>query len=126
MIPGPGAGLGYQSSGVRAGPLLWISSQVADEEHRGAGVAREIDNILDKIAVTCRNGSTTLTSLLRLRALVTRSGDARAIYTGLRKAVPSAPPVVNVLVVPAPLHVQGCSVALDAVAYVLHDGMQTE
>ena len=34
--------------------------------------------------------------------------------------------VVNVLVVPAPLHVQGCSVALDAVAYVLHDGMQTE
>ena len=33
---------------------------------------------------------------------------------------------VNVLVVPAPLHVQGCSVALDAVAYVLHDGMQTE
>lgn len=125
VVPGPGAGLGYQSSGVRAGPLLWISSQVADQEHLGAGVAREIENVLEKMAATCRNGGTTLASLLRVRALVTRPGDARAVYTALRKAVPSAPPVVSILVVPAPLHVQGCSVALDAVAYAPHDKTQT-
>jgi len=118
MVPGPGEGFGYQSAGVRVGPLLWISSQVADAEHRGGGAAREIDNILEKIAVTCRNGGTSPRHLLRLRALVGRRVDALAVYAALRKWVPDAPPTVCIIVVPAPLPVADCSVALDAVAHV--------
>lgn len=117
IVPGPGAGFGYQSAGMRVGPLLWMSSQVADKERRGAGAALEIDNIFEKIDTTCRNGGTSLGNLLRLRALVTHPGDALAVYAALRKAVPSNPPVVCIVVVPA-LYVSGCSVALDAVAYI--------
>ncbi|HLJ60207.1 MAG TPA: hypothetical protein VKZ50_10790 [bacterium] len=119
VVPGPGAGFGYQSAAMRAGPLLWMSSQVADQEHRGAGAAREITNIFEKIDTTCRNGGTTLGNLLRLRALVTRPDDALAVYAALRRAVPSDPPAVCVVVVPS-LYVSGCSIALDAVAYVDH------
>jgi enamine deaminase RidA (YjgF/YER057c/UK114 family) len=117
-VSGPGAGLGTQSAGIRVGPLLWISSQVADERCRSQGVTSEIDDVFGKLAVICGNGGTDLGSLLRVRALVTRTGDALAVYAALRKVIPSAPPVVTVLVLPAPLHVHGCSVALDAVAHV--------
>ncbi|HLN14413.1 MAG TPA: hypothetical protein VK587_14550 [bacterium] len=117
-VPGPGDGFGYQSAGMRVGPLLWISSQVADPAHRGGGAAPELDNIIEKIGVTCRNGHTALGNLLRLRALVSRPVDALAVYAALRKAVPSAPPVVCIVVIPSPLPADGCSVALDAVAYV--------
>jgi enamine deaminase RidA (YjgF/YER057c/UK114 family) len=117
-VSGPGAELGTQSAGIRVGPLLWISSQLADEGSRAQCVMREIDNVVERIAVICRYGGTTLNSLLRVRALVTRTDDALAVYAALRRVIPSAPPVVTVLVVPAPLHVHGCSVALDAVAHV--------
>jgi len=118
VVPGPGAGFGYQSAGVRVGPLLWMSSQLTDKEYQGGGAVREIDNIIEKISTICQNGGTTLANLLRVRALVTGTSDAFAVYAALRKAVPSAPPVVSMIVVPSPLHVGGCSVALDAVAYV--------
>ena len=118
VVPGPGEGFGYQSAGMRVGPLLWISSQVADPPHRDAGVARELDNLMEKIEVTCRNGRSALGNLLRLRALVSRPADALAVYAALKKAVPTAPPPVCIVVIPSPLPASGCSVALDAVAYV--------
>ena len=120
IVPGPGAGFGYQSAGVRVGPLLWLSSQVADPEARRDGAARELENILEKLGAVCQNGGTTLANVQRVRALVTRHADAPAVYAALRRAVPSPPPAVSILVVPA-LHVLGCSVALDAVAYVEDD-----
>jgi enamine deaminase RidA (YjgF/YER057c/UK114 family) len=117
VVDGPGAGFGYQSAGVRVGELLWIASQFADQGRR-SGAAHEIDNILSSIARTCQNAGTNLSNLLRLRALVAHPSDALAVYSALKNAIPHDPPVVCVLAVGAPMHVSGCSVALDAVAYV--------
>jgi len=118
VVPGPGAGFGYQSAGVRVDPLLWLSGEVADPEARGDGAPRELDNIVGKLEAVCRSGGTTLASALRIRAIISRPSDAPAVYAALRRAIPSQPPVVSVIVAPVPLHVPGCSVMLDAVAYV--------
>lgn len=118
VVDGPGAGFGYQSAGVRVGPLLWMSSQLADKEHRGGNAEREIENILEKLQETCQNAGTNLGNLLRLRVLLTRPADALAVYAALRKTVPADPPTVCIAVVEPPLLVSGCLVALDAVAYV--------
>jgi 2-aminomuconate deaminase len=116
VVPGPGAGFGYQSAGVRVGPLVWLSSQVADPEARGR-TPQELENIVEKLGTVCRNGGTTLRNVQRVRALLTRPDEVLSVYGALRKAVPGTPPAVSILIVPS-LHVRGCSVALDAVAYV--------
>ena len=118
VVPGPGAGFGYQSAGVRVSPLVWLSGQVADSAARGGGAAPEIENILEKLEAVCRAGETTLANALRIRAIITHPGDADAIYAALRRAIPSPPPVVSMIVAPVPLHVPECTVMLDAVAYV--------
>jgi enamine deaminase RidA (YjgF/YER057c/UK114 family) len=117
VVPGPGAGFGYQSAGLRVGPLLWLSSQVADEERRGSA-ATEVSDVLDKLEATCRNAGTGLASLLRVRAVLTRQADVPVFFAALRKAVPHDPPAAAVVVVDPPLHVGGCSVAVDGVALV--------
>jgi len=117
-VDGPGAGFGYQSAAVKVGQLLWISSQVADNEQLGGSTARQLDNIVEKIATTCRNGGTKLANLLRLRALVTDPADAMAVFAAVKKAIPSDPPTVCINVVDGPLLVSGATVALDAVAFV--------
>jgi enamine deaminase RidA (YjgF/YER057c/UK114 family) len=115
IIDGPGSAFGYQSAAVRLGPLVWISSQVASPEHRGH-VANEIDDVLDKIAVTCANAGTDLSNLLRIRVLLASADDAGAFATALRKAVGADPPTVCMAVVPTALPVPDASVAIDAVA----------
>lgn len=116
VIDGPGAGLGYQSSGVRLGPLVWISSQVADADRRG-DAADEIEAILTKINECCLNAGTDVSNLLRLRVLLTRAEDAAAVSAVLRKQLPADPPAVCVAVVPTALPVEDATVAIDAVAY---------
>jgi len=49
VVAGPGADFGYQSAGVRGGPLLWMSSQYADAKQLGGGTDKQIANILDKL-----------------------------------------------------------------------------
>jgi enamine deaminase RidA (YjgF/YER057c/UK114 family) len=117
VVPGPGDGYGCQSAAVRVGPLVWISAQVADAGCRGDGTGREADNIFEKIGTVCRNAGTTLDQLLRVRVLLARPADAPDVYSALRRAVPSAPPVVNMLAARPPFYVSGNSVAVDAVAY---------
>jgi enamine deaminase RidA (YjgF/YER057c/UK114 family) len=116
VIDGPGDGFGYQSAAVKLGPLVWISSQVAAAEHRG-DAAKEIDDILAKIASTCANAGTDLSNLLRVRVLLTRSEDAGAFAAALRAAVPNDPPTVCIAVVPTALPVPDATVAIDAVAF---------
>ena len=115
VVPGPGVESGVRSAAVRTGPLLWISSQVAVPEARG-GVGGEIEHILENIAAICGNAGTALGNLLRVRALVRQPEDARTVYTALRRAVLGAPPVVCIVLSPPPA--SGCTVALDAVAYI--------
>jgi enamine deaminase RidA (YjgF/YER057c/UK114 family) len=117
IVPGPGAGFGYQSAGVRAGSLLWLSSQVADSDQRGTA-AQEVASAFDKLEATCRNAGTDLSNLLRVRAVLRRQSDVPVFFAALRKAVPNDPPAVALAVVDGPLHDAGASVAIDGVALV--------
>lgn len=118
VVDGPGAGFGYQSAGMKLGPLLWLSSTYADEALRGGDVNAEIESIIGKLAQTCKNAGTDLSNLLRIRVLLRRSEDVAAFSAALRKAVPANPPSVAICVVPSPLPVAEANVAIDAVAFV--------
>jgi enamine deaminase RidA (YjgF/YER057c/UK114 family) len=113
--------LGCQSTAVRAGDLLWISGQLAGgARHRAAAVdgPRQVNRIFEKLDDICRKGGTALNKLLQLRAFVTDPTDGYSVYAALRDAVPANPPCVLVSTVPGPLQIPGCSVIVDAVAYV--------
>ncbi len=116
VVDGPGHGVGYQSAGVRAGSLLWISSQYADASRHGS-VAREAGDALERIATVCRNGGTDISKLLRVRAIVTDVKAARDVYGALKKAVPKDPPAVTILVA-SRLPVPAATVTIDGVAHV--------
>ena len=118
VVNGPGDGFGVQSAGVRVGPLLWLSGQYAGPEHVGGSIEAEVDDAFAKLAAVCANGGTSLANLLRLRAIVRRPEDAYAVFAALRRAVPSDPPAVSIIVTPSNLPVAGASVTVDGVAFV--------
>ena len=113
--------LTHESEGIKAGPLLWISGQLAGDE---SGLLTEPDGIsqvryaFSRIEEICRAGGTDLSNLVRLRAWVTDIEDSYHVYDVLRERMPSDPPTVSITTVPGPLYVPGCSVIVDAVAYV--------
>src|SRR5260221_9483523 len=115
IVEGPGHGFGYQSAGVRAGGLLWISGQYAPANAMG-DAAREADAILGQLAEIARNGGADLSKALRVRAIVKRASDAAAVYAALKKAVPKDPPAVTILVA-AQLPVPAASLTSDAVVH---------
>jgi enamine deaminase RidA (YjgF/YER057c/UK114 family) len=115
IVEGPGHGFGYQSAGVKAGGLLWISAQYAPASARG-DAAREADAIFGQLAQIARTGGADLSEALRVRAIVTRASDAGAIYAALKQAVPQDPPAVTILVA-AELPVPAASVTIDAVVH---------
>ena len=118
VVDGPEVGAGFQSAGVRVGPLLWLSSQTADPGRRGGDVRAEVDDALGRLDATCRNAGTDLSGLLRVRALLTSAEHAGAFTEALRAAIPSDPPAVCVVVVPSALPVTDARVAVDGVAFV--------
>lgn len=118
IIEGPGAGFGFQSAGVRVGPLLWLSSQVADAKARAGDFESEVDNVLAKLEAVCGNAATRLQNALRVRALFRQADDIPIFADALRKKFPAEPPAVSVLVVPSDLPVPAARVAVDAVALV--------
>jgi enamine deaminase RidA (YjgF/YER057c/UK114 family) len=113
IVEGPGHGFGYQSAGVKAGGLLWISSQYAPAM---GDAAREADAIFGQLAEVARNGGTDLSNTLRVRAIVKRASDAGAVYAALKKAVPKDPPPVTILVA-TQLPVPAASLTIDAVVH---------
>jgi enamine deaminase RidA (YjgF/YER057c/UK114 family) len=117
VVAGPGNGFGYQSAGIRVGPLLWLSNQFADQD-QPSSAAEQVENILDQIQSTCRTAGTDLSNVLRIRALVRERGDALAVYAAVKKAIPRDPPTVTIIAVGPQMYVSGRSVALDAVAVV--------
>jgi enamine deaminase RidA (YjgF/YER057c/UK114 family) len=110
----PTADTGYQSAGVRAGSLLWLSSQCASDAALGNG-AKEIDDVFGRLEATCAEAGTDLRRLLRARVQVTDAALVPEFFRALRRVVPSEPPAVAVVVTEA-LPVQGAGVAIDGVA----------
>jgi enamine deaminase RidA (YjgF/YER057c/UK114 family) len=97
-------------SGLLAGGPAGIAS--------GPSTPNQLDHIFGRLESICRAAGTSLDNLLRVRAFVTDVRDGYAVYAALKEAVPSAPPTVCIAGVPEPLQVPGCSVIVDAVAYV--------
>jgi len=113
--------LGHESEAVKAGPLLWTSGILAGDRdglHVAPETPSQLAYILRRIADICEAGGTSLQNVLRVRAFITEPADTYALYAALRAAVPEKPPCVAVTGVPGPLQVPGCSVVVDAVAYV--------
>ena len=113
--------LSHDSEAIRARPLLWISGQLAgdaDGLRTAPDTPSQLAYIFRRLDDICQAGGTTVQNLLRLRAYVTDVRDTYAVYSALKAAVPSDPPCVAITGVPGPLQVPGCSVIVDAVAYV--------
>jgi enamine deaminase RidA (YjgF/YER057c/UK114 family) len=112
---------GFQSEAIKAGPLLWTSGVLAGDSSgllAGSDTASQVAHIFDRLRDVCEAGGTSIDKLLRVRAYLLDESDERAVYDGLRAAVPSDPPCVAVTTVPGPLQVPDCTVMIDAVAYV--------
>ena len=112
--------LGIDPAAVKAGDLLWISSQFAGDAQglvTAPDASSQVDFIFRRLGDICEAGGTTIDQLLRLRAYVSDPRDGYAVYDGLRKYIPNDPPCVVVAGVPGPLQVPGCTVMMDAVAY---------
>ena len=112
--------LGFQSEAIKAGPLLWTSGVLAGGPgglETGEDAASQVKHVFGRIADICEAGGTSIDKLLRVRAYVLDESDDRAVYDGLREAVPSDPPCVAITSVPGPLQVPGARVMIDAVAY---------
>ena len=120
IIEVEGGQLGIDPAAVKAGDLLWTSSQFAGGV-KGLATApdasSQVDFLFRRLGDICEAGGTSLDQLLRLRAYVSDPNDGYAVYEGLRKYVPADPPCVVVAGVPGPLQVPGCTVMMDAVAY---------
>lgn len=118
VVDGPGAGFGYQSAGMRLGPLLWASSQVADPKYLEQHADAQIGDILSKLQTTLQNGGSDLNQTLRLRVLLTRPQDVSVVNDAIRRAIPKDPPAVSISILPTALPVAEATVAVDAVAFV--------
>ncbi|MGH7862036.1 MAG: RidA family protein [Candidatus Dormibacteraceae bacterium] len=113
--------LGHESEAVIADGLLWVSGQLApdaDNPSRPTSTPDQLARIMIRLDSVCRAAGTSMDNLLRVRAFVTDVEDGYAVYAALKGAVASEPPSVCISGVPGPLQVPGCSVIVDAVAYV--------
>jgi enamine deaminase RidA (YjgF/YER057c/UK114 family) len=113
--------LGHEPRAVQTGNLLWISGQFAGNAGgllTADDAGSQVDFIFQRLQSICEEAGTSLDQLLRLRAYVVNPRDGYAVYSGLRTYVPANPPCVCVTGVPGPLQVPGCTVMMDAVAYV--------
>jgi enamine deaminase RidA (YjgF/YER057c/UK114 family) len=112
---------GPASRAVAAGELLWISGQLASLPEGLAtltSTATQLDQLFERLDRICRAAETTIANLVRLRAFLTDPLDAATVYSALKRAVPNDPPTVLVTTVPGPLALPGCTVMVDAIAYI--------
>jgi enamine deaminase RidA (YjgF/YER057c/UK114 family) len=118
----PGSALPrVESDAVKVGDLLWIGGQLAADREgpvTSPDAETQLDYIFDRLASICEAGGSSLGNLLRVRAFVRDQRSGYAFYAKLKERVPSDPPASSVIVVPHPLHVPVCTVAVDAIALV--------
>lgn len=115
-----GGALPVESDAVRVGDLVWIGGQIAADQEgpvTGGGTAAELAYIFDRLQAICEGAGTRLDEMLRVRAFVTDEATGYLFYSELKRHFPADPPVSAVVVVPGSLHVPGCTVAVDAIAY---------
>lgn len=118
VVDGPASGFGYQSAGMRLGPLVWTSSQVAEPAHLHGPIEGQLQDILAALQATLVTGGSDLSRTLRLRVLLRDGADVQAVHAAIRRAIPEDPPAVSIIVIPSALPVAEAAVAVDAVGLV--------
>ena len=115
-----GGALPVESDAVRVGDLVWIGGQIAADANgpvTDGATQSQLDYLLDRVADICEEAGTRFSELLRIRAFVVDESVGYAFYSELKRRFPLDPPASAVVVVPSALHVAGCSVSIDAIAY---------
>lgn len=124
--------LGHQPQAIKAGPLLFISGQVAADErglipearvnpelpYMKISVKRQVDYILKNTQAICQAAGTSLDNLVRAQCFYTDLRDYAPAMEVWASAIPKDPPAMLTVEVPSPLTVPGCSVLVDLIAYV--------
>ena len=117
----------HQSTAVRAGEFLFLSGLLAADAHGLVASARDnphhphgIDtaeaqmrDIVEQARVICAAAGTNLSRALRMGIMTTRLEDYPALMRACADCFPDGAPVTNVIAVPAPLQVPGCTMLAD-------------
>jgi len=124
--------MGNQPQAIKAGPLLFISGQLAANErglvpkarinpelpYMKASIKWQMDYILQNTQAICEAAGTNLDNLVRAQCFYTDLRDFAPAMEMWASAIPKDPPAMLSVEVPSPLPVPGCSVLLDLIAYV--------
>ncbi|MBI2166573.1 MAG: RidA family protein [Chloroflexi bacterium] len=125
--------LGHEAQAVRAGPLLFLSGQVATDYKRGvppearpdpnfpyhsSPVTRQVEYIYKNVEAICRAGGTSSANLVRRRAAHLDLGDMPEAEEVWQSRLGERLPPTTFLRVNSPLIVPGCLVQYDLIAAV--------
>jgi enamine deaminase RidA (YjgF/YER057c/UK114 family) len=117
----------HQSVAVRAGEFLFLSGLLAADADGLVAGARtnphypygidsaeaQMRDILDQAQIICHAAGTDLSRALRMGAMLTGLQDYPATLRACAGRFPDGAPVTNVIGVPGPLQVPGCTVLAD-------------
>ena len=129
---------GHAPHAVRAGPFLFLSTQLAvdhdgavpDELRRNPGLPyfhlnarRQAELLLERIGSICEAGGTSLANVCKVQAFLDDLHHLPEVLAAWGNAFPSAPPALTALGMGggAPLLAPGAHVQLDCIAYVPED-----
>lgn len=123
--------LGPEPQAVKAGPYVFLSTQLATDYRRGvppearpdpsfpfhsSGIARQVQYILGNVDAICRAAGTSARSLLKRRAVHLDLGELAEAEEGWADALGDRVPPTTTFRVDGPLAVPGCTVQYDVIA----------
>ena len=125
--------LGSEPQAVRAGPFLFLSSQLASDYENGLAEEARIDPnfpfhantsklqtlyILKNVRAICEAAGTSIRNLVKRRAIHTDLNDFPEAEVHWRNAIPNRVPPTTAIRTSGPLAVPGCTVMYDLTAAV--------
>ncbi len=125
--------LGAEVQAIKAGPLLFLSTQLATDYRGGippeaqvdarfpfhsSGIQRQVEYMLRNIQGICREANTSMSNLVRRRAMHTNLADFPFAEEVWAEALGSRLPPTTVIRVDGPLLVPGCTVQYDLIVAI--------
>lgn len=115
---------------VRAGSLLFLSTQLAADEkglldsarvhprmpYFSVQAEREMRAIIERVGAICQAAGTSIAEVVRIQCHMVDLGDLPAVFRVMSETWPVTPPTFTAIRVPAPLAVPECRIQLDVTA----------